>query len=90
MTTIDILRASARELQQRAEEHQRLIAAAIEENDVKRALDACNLSDCPHRRELKQMLLEAVCVLEDTRKAFKSRQLEALRKKMIRVLAEEA
>jgi len=90
MTTIDILRASARELQQRAEQHQRLIAAAIEEKDVRGVFDACSLSDCCHKQELKKILLEAVCVLEDTRKAFKSRQLEALRKKMIRVLAEEA
>jgi hypothetical protein len=34
--------------------------------------------------------MEAISVLEDTRKAFKSRQLEALRKRMIRALAEEA
>jgi carbohydrate-selective porin OprB len=29
------LKASARELQQRADEHQRLVAAAIEENDIR-------------------------------------------------------
>jgi hypothetical protein len=90
MTTIDILQASARELQQRAEEHRRLITAAIEENDVRGVLDACHLSDCSHRQELKEILVEAISVLEDTRKAFKSRQIEALRKKMIRILAEEA
>lgn len=90
MTTTDILKASARELQQRAEEHQRLIDAAFEGSDVKNVLDACPLLDCPHRRKLREILVEAISVLEDSRKAFKSRQLEALRKKMIRVLAEEA
>jgi hypothetical protein len=90
MTTIDILKASARELQQRADEHRKLIAAAIEENDIRQALDSCHLLDCPHRHELKGILLEAISVLEETRKAFKSKQLEALRKKMIRVLAEGA
>jgi putative ribosome biogenesis GTPase RsgA len=90
MTTIDILKASARELQQRADEHQRLLSAAIEENDIRRMLDSCHLSDCPHRHELKNTLLEAISVLEETRKAFKSKQLETLRKKMIQVLAEES
>jgi hypothetical protein len=85
MTTIHILKTSAGELQRRAEEHQRLIAAAIEGNDLK----ACNLLDCSHRKKLKETLGEAISVLEDSRKAFKSRQLEALRKKMIKVLAEE-
>jgi hypothetical protein len=90
MTTTDILIASARELQRRAEEHQRLLAAAIDKNDVKHTLDACHLPDCSHRQELKKILAEAISILEETRKAFKSRQLETLRKKMIRVLAEEA
>jgi hypothetical protein len=88
MTTIDILQASARDLQQRAEEHRRLIAAAIEKNDVKCLFEACHLLGCSHKQELKGILLEVISVLEDTRKAFKSRQLEALRKKMIRILAE--
>jgi hypothetical protein len=89
MTTIHILKTSAGELQRRAEEHQRLIAAAIEGNDLKDVFSACHLLDCSHRKKLKETLVEAISVLEDTRKAFKSRQLEALRKKMIRVLAEE-
>jgi hypothetical protein len=89
MTAIDLLKASARDLQQRVDAHQRLIDAAIEKDAaVRQALDACPLSDCPHRHELKGILLEAIYILEETRKAFKSKQLEALRKKMIRALAE--
>jgi hypothetical protein len=90
MTTIDILKASAMDLQRRAEEHRRMIAVAIEKNDVKGVFDACHLLDCSHKQDLKQILLEAISVLEDTRRAFKSRQLEALRRKMIRILAEQA
>jgi hypothetical protein len=89
-TTIDIVQASARELQRKAEEHHRLIALAIEDNDVRDVLNACPLTDCSHRQLLKEILLEAISVLEDTRKAFKSRQLEAFRKKLVRVLAEQA
>jgi len=39
---------------------------------------------------LKEMLLETIQVLEESRKAFKSKQLEAFRKKLIKVLAETA
>jgi hypothetical protein len=37
---------------------------------------------------LKQIVLETIEELELSRQAFKSKQLEALRKKLIRVLAE--
>lgn len=37
---------------------------------------------------LKQVVLEAIEELEISRKAFKSKQLEALRKKLIKALAE--
>jgi hypothetical protein len=35
------------------------------------------------------VLLKAVCVLEDTRKSFKSKPLEGLRKAFLQVLREE-
>jgi hypothetical protein len=38
MTTIEILKASAQELQRRADEHHRLIAAVVGENDVRNVL----------------------------------------------------
>jgi len=37
---------------------------------------------------MRETLLEVIEVLEDSRKAFKSPRLEALRKKLIRILAE--
>lgn len=49
-----------------------------------------SVSACPHKQRLKETLLEAIQVLEESRKAFKSKQLEALRKKLIEVLAETA
>lgn len=39
---------------------------------------------------LRGAILETVEALEGTRKSFKSRQLEMLRKKLLRVLAENA
>ncbi|OGV70592.1 MAG: hypothetical protein A3K19_06560 [Lentisphaerae bacterium RIFOXYB12_FULL_65_16] len=90
MTAIQVLQSSAEELQRRAEEHRRLIAAAIDGGDVKGVLDVCGFLDCPHRRRLRETLVEAIAVLEETRRAFKSKQLEVLRKKLIGVLAENA
>jgi hypothetical protein len=45
-------------------------------------------SVCAGERRLKEMLLEAIQVLEESRKAFKPRRLEALRKKLIQALSE--
>ncbi len=42
----------------------------------------------PREKFLRETLLETIAVLEETRKAFKSKHLAALRKKLIRVLAE--
>lgn len=46
------------------------------------------VSSCPHKQKLKETLLETIQVLEESKRAFKSRQLEELRKKLIGVLAE--
>ena len=51
-------------------------------------IDVYSLVDCPHKRLLRQVLRETIETLEETKKAFKSKQLEELRKKLIRVLAE--
>jgi hypothetical protein len=45
-------------------------------------------SKCPHKQRLKQTLLETIQILEESKKAFKSKQIESLRKKLIGVLAE--
>ncbi|MBI5583017.1 MAG: hypothetical protein HY892_04275 [Deltaproteobacteria bacterium] len=51
--------------------------------------DPC-LSTCRHQRLLRKTLLETIQELEASRKAFKSKQLEALRKKLTAILAEIA
>ena len=90
MTAIQMLQISAKDIQRRAEEHQRLIAAALEGGDVRDMLNACPTLNCPHRRKFRATLVDAISVLEDTRRSFKSRQLEVLRKNLIGALAEHA
>ncbi len=84
----EALRRSAEELELQAEAHRRLLVRVVEGGEVE--ADECTLLDCPHRRRLRETLGRTITVLEKTRKAFKSKQLEALRKKLIGVLAENA
>ncbi|MBW2074588.1 MAG: hypothetical protein JRI58_07570 [Deltaproteobacteria bacterium] len=86
MTVQEALNQSAQELQQQLEEHRRLLVRAIEGDAGGIEIENCLLLACPHKRTLKGVL----GVLEETRKAFKSKRLEVLRKKLIRVLAENA
>ena len=90
MTAQDAIRQSAEELQARVEEHRRLLLLALEGGDGQLVEARCFYPDCPHKRRLREVVLGAIRVIEDTRRAFKSKQLEALRKRLIQVLAEEA
>lgn len=75
------------ELQARMERHRRLVFSVLEGRGEHES--ECLWDDCPHRRALMGLALETVRVLDETRKAFKSKQLEGLRKDLLRVLAEE-
>jgi hypothetical protein len=77
-----------KELQQGIDTHCCLVTSVLEDR-----LDECSLRPlldvCPKRsRELKleKTIREAIDILEESRKAFKSKRLEALRKKLTRVL----
>ena len=53
-------------------------------------IDFCPLVDCRARERYRNVVQEAVRVLDDTRRSFKSRQLEDLRRKLETVLVEDA
>jgi len=89
MTVRELIEQSAEDLRRRADEHRRLLASLMSKGgQVNGIPDACFYSHCPHQRRLRETITETIEVLEGTRKAFKSRQLEVLRKKLIRTLAE--
>ena len=69
---------------------QRHILTAVIEKKIKgtEICPDCIFSDCPHKKRLKDVLTEVIGILEDTKKAFKSKRLEMLRKKLIQALAE--
>ncbi len=88
MTAYELLARNLGELQSILKDHECLLNH-LKAGDQEPLLQLC-ISGCPHKHRMKETLLEAVQVLEESRKAFKSKQLEALRKKMIEVLAEVA
>jgi len=46
----------------------------------------CDENNCPHRRRFKKVLADTVEELEKSKRSFKSKQLEALRKRLCQEL----
>jgi hypothetical protein len=88
MTIQDAIIQSAEDLRLRVAEHQRLLRQH-QEGQVLNG-ETCLMLDCPCRKKLRRTVSDAIEVLEETRRAFKSKQLEQLRKKLVGVLAEDA
>ncbi len=84
-----IIDTNTKDLHNRIDMQRHILTAVIEKN-LKRTeiCPDCIFSDCPHKKRLRDVLTEAIGILEDTKKAFKSKRLEVLRKKLIQVLAE--
>ena len=85
---IDALNTSAKELQQGIDMHCCLMTSILEGEVDERNL-APLLDLCPKRsRELRleKAIEEAIGALEESRKAFKSKRLERLRKKLTQTL----
>lgn len=87
---ISALRKSAKELRQGIDLHTCLIASILEnevdEQNLKPMLEACPSRSREFR--MKEAIKEAIDILEESRKAFKSKRLEALRKRLTQVLVD--
>lgn len=86
ITAYEALTISIEEIKTKIKEHQRLLQYL--EDGTETTVPDCRLEGCSHNWLLKTILLEVIEALEDSRKAFKSKDLEALRKRLIRVLAD--
>lgn len=85
---IHALSASMKELQQDIDNHCCLVASLMDDGMDERNLRPL-MDLCPERRRearLKAAIKEAIEVIEESRKAFKSKKLEVLRKKLTQVL----
>ncbi len=86
---IKIIDKSTEDLHDRIDMQRHILTAVIEKKIKKVEIcPDCIFSDCPHKKRLRDVLTEAIGVLEDTKKAFKSKRLEVLRKRFIQLLAE--
>lgn len=84
-----IIDNSTKDLHNRIDMQRHILTAVIEKKTKGLQIcPDCIFSDCPHKKRLRDVLTEAIGILEDTKKAFKSKRLEILRKKLIQVLAE--
>lgn len=85
---IKVIDQSVHELRQGIDEHyclvRRLLEGKICEGDARQLIDLCPQRNREMR--LKEAVREAIDVLEESRKAFKSKQLEVLRKRLTQVL----
>ena len=80
---------STKDLHNRIDMQRHILTAVIEKNIKRTEISPdCIFSDCPHKKRLRNILTKVIGILEDTKKAFKSKRLEVLRKKLIQVLAE--
>ena len=79
----EAIAASAATLKKRIEHHHKLITAAFGSEDIDD-----RIKDFDDDKQLRQALYETIETLEETRKAFKSKKLEILRKKLMKVLME--
>lgn len=86
ITAID---KSAEELHQRIDMHHYLMNTVLEQRVGDESIKRLSLLSHSHdQSRLKEAIKETIEVLEQTRKAFKSKRLEALRKKLTQVLIE--
>ncbi|HDZ23991.1 MAG: hypothetical protein JRJ09_17020 [Deltaproteobacteria bacterium] len=86
ITAID---RSAEELHQRVDMHRCLMKTILQQRVGEGTLRRLSSSfSSPGEARFKAAIGETIEVLEQTRKAFKSKRLEALRKRLIHVLIE--
>lgn len=87
---IKLIERSTQDLHQRVDMQHHVLLSILGQLKEGCPVDLCPLMDCPYRRLLRQVLSETIEVLEETKKAFKSKRLEGLRKRLMHVLTETA
>jgi len=85
---IEIIDKSAEELHQKIDMHRYLMAVILDKRVSENTLHNVLVPDPRRESRLKGAIRDTIEVLEETRKAFKSKRLEVLRKKLTDVLVE--
>ncbi|MBW2642226.1 MAG: hypothetical protein JRC89_02385 [Deltaproteobacteria bacterium] len=86
---VTVINRSAEELHQKIDMHRCLMTTLLEKKVANETIKQLALPTYfPNENRLKQAIMETIDVLEESRKAFKSKRLEVLRKKLTQVLIE--
>ena len=85
---IEVLDKSTEELHQKIDMHRYLMATILDKKVSEKRLNHTILPNSHRELRLKETIKETIEILEETRKAFKSKRLEVLRKKLTQVLIE--
>ncbi len=86
----DYVTQVSRELAERVMHQRDVMLKLIDLHQAREhSIDYCPLVDCAPMKGLREGLREAISVLEETRRSFKSRRLEELRLKLEALLVED-
>ncbi len=87
----DYVTEISRELTERIAHQREVLLKFVEDSRQQgRSIDYCPLINCQSNKRLREGLREAIQVIEETRRSFKSRRLEELRLRLEAILAESA
>ncbi len=87
---IKIIERCARDIHDQVDTQQNVLLAILGKIKSPPPIDPCSTADCLHKKLFCRVLLETIDVLEETKKSFKSKRLEELRKRLTDLLKETA
>lgn len=87
---IRIIERSTRDLHDRVNMQQSVLLTILGKIKSSLPFELCSMADCPHKKLFHRVLLETIEVLEETKKSFKSKRLEELRKRLTEAVKETA
>ncbi len=89
MTPENALIKNAQELQRLFDEHYQLLCLTTFQDCITKKGDMYFCHECPYKRRFKETLINTIETLEETRRSFKSKRIEGLRRQLTEILAEE-
>ncbi len=87
---VRIIERSTHDLHDRVNMQQSVLLTILGKIKNPTSFEHCSMADCPHKKLFHRVLLETIEVLEETKKSFKSKRLEELRKRLMEALKEKA
>jgi hypothetical protein len=87
---IKLIERCTRDLHDRVDMQQSVLLTVLGKVKYPPPIGPCSKPDCERKKLFYRVLLETIEVLEETKKSFKSKKLEELRKRLTDLLKETA